>query len=78
MFKNMFQKYRDRKQLKTALQLLRGLYPNINVMQQHGLVTAVWDLAVQYKDTWGDADGIAQFCFDRINYIVTTHGGLSV
>ena len=77
-----FKKWREKRQhLKTiqyAFRILRSLYPSLDRVTQHLLVKAIEDLVADYGKEYGNADGVAEFYFDRLEHIVNKYNGLSV
>ena len=77
-----FKKWREKRQhlkiIQHAFRILRSLYPNLDRVAQHLLVKAIEDLITDYSKKYGNADGVAEFYFDRLEYIVNKHYGLSV
>lgn len=72
-----FKKWREKRQhLKTiqySFRILRSLYPNLDRVTQHLLVKTIEDLITDYSKEYGNADGIAEFCFDRLNHIINKY-----
>lgn len=72
-----FKKWREKRQhLKTiqySFRILRSLYPNLDRVTQHLLVKTIEDLITDYSKKYGNADGIAEFCFDRLNHIINKY-----
>ncbi len=77
-----FKRWREKRQhLKTiqySFRILRSIYPDLDRVTQHLLVKAIEDLIADYGKEYGNADGVAEFYADRLNYIVNKHYGLSV
>lgn len=77
-----FKKWREKRQhLKTiqySFRILRSLYPSLDRVTQHLLVKTIKDLITDYGKEYGNADGVAEFYSDRLEYIVNKHYGLSV
>lgn len=77
-----FKKWREKRQhlksIQYAFRILRSLYPNLDRVTQYLLVKAIEDLITDYNKEYGNADGVAEFYTDRLNYIVNKHYGLSV
>lgn len=72
-----FKKWREKRQhLKTiqySFTILRSLYPNLDRVTQHLLVKTIEDLITDYSKEYGNADGIAEFCFDRLEHIINKY-----
>lgn len=72
-----FKKWREKRQhLKTiqySFRILRSLYPNLDRVTQHLLVKTIEDLITDYSKEYGNADGIAEFCFDRLEHIINKY-----
>lgn len=77
-----FTRWREKRQhLKTiqySFRILRSLYSDLDKVTQYLLVKAIEDLITDYNKEYGNADGVAEFYADRLNYIVNKHYGLSV
>ena len=77
-----FKRWREKRQhLKTiqySFRILRSIYPNLDRVTQHLLVKTIENLITDYSKEYGNADGVAEFYADRLNYIVNKQYGLSV
>ena len=77
-----FTRWREKRQhLKTiqySFRILRSLYSDLDKVTQYLLVKAIEDLITDYNKEYGNADGVAEFYADRLNYIVNKHYGLYV
>jgi hypothetical protein len=77
-----FKKWRERRQhlkaIQYSFQILRSLYPHLDRVTQHLLVKAIEELITDYSNEYGNTDGVAEFYFDRLEYIVNKYNSLSV
>ena len=75
-------RWREKRQhLKTiqySFHIFRSIYPDLNKVTQHLLVKTIKDLITDYYREYGNADGVAEFYFDRLEHIVDKYNGLSV
>ncbi|MBO5697938.1 MAG: hypothetical protein J6R90_06055 [Alistipes sp.] len=68
--KRWHQKRRDLRLIKYSMQILRSIYPELDVTTRAVLVKTVWDFVADYGENYNQPE-LAQFYFDEINHIVT-------
>lgn len=67
---NWYKKRQDRQTLKFAFELTRSILPKLSSNGRCVLVSSVRQLINDYDNTWGDSDGIAEFCREELHKII--------
>lgn len=67
---NWYKQRQDQKALKYALDLTRSILPNLTANGRCLLISSVRQLIKDYDNTWGDSDGIAEFCREELHKII--------
>lgn len=77
-----FKQWRERRQhlkaIQSSFQILRSIYLELDKVTQYLLVKTIEELITDYSKEYGNADGVAEFYFDRLEYVVNKYKGLSV
>lgn len=71
---NWYKKHQDQQALKYAFELTRSILPTLTVNGRCLLVSSVRQLIKDYENTWGDSDGIAEFCREELHQIIFMTG----
>lgn len=67
---NWYKKRQDRQTLKFAFELTRSILPKLSANGRCLLVSSVRQLIKDYDNTWGNSDGIAEFCREELHKII--------
>ena len=67
---NWYKKRQDQQALRYAFELTRSILPALTTNGRCLLVSSVRQLIKDYENTWGDSDGIAEFCREELHRII--------
>lgn len=67
---NWYKKRQDQQALRYAFELTRSILPGLTANGRCLLVSSMRQLIKDYDNTWGNSDGIAEFCREELHKII--------